>query len=147
MNDTVTVVGENTIIRGNLEGDEDLTVNGRVEGTLRLTRTLLVVGNITASDFVQINEEGRMVGDISSPRVIVVSGASFRGHIDMGDLTARRSEGAPPPRPVASAVFRSPLRPLPHRSFRSLQPRPGPRRTFYKRRRFHHSSFHTSHIP
>jgi cytoskeletal protein CcmA (bactofilin family) len=110
-----TEIGESILISGSLEGDEDLTVRGRVEGNVRLTRTLIVeasgvvkadvvvkdavisgvvVGNVTASDSVQLTSEGRMVGDISAPRVIIVDGASFRGRVDMGDVDAERHEGA-----------------------------------------------------
>src|SRR5580692_5761423 len=110
-----TEIGESILISGSLEGDEDLTVRGRVEGNIRLTRTLIVevsgvvkadvavkdavisgvvVGNVTASDSVQITSEGRMVGDIAAPRVIIVDGASFRGRVDMGDVDAARHEGS-----------------------------------------------------
>jgi cytoskeletal protein CcmA (bactofilin family) len=108
-----TEIGESILISGSLEGDEDLTVRGRVEGNVRLTRTLIVeasgvvkadvavkdavisgvvVGNVTATDSVQLTSEGRMVGDISAPRVIIVDGASFRGRVDMGDVDASRHE-------------------------------------------------------
>jgi len=40
--DTTTIIGESILISGSLAGDEDLTVRGRVEGTLTLTRTLVV---------------------------------------------------------------------------------------------------------
>ncbi|MEK7704110.1 MAG: polymer-forming cytoskeletal protein, partial [Myxococcota bacterium] len=83
-----TVIGESILISGNLEGDEDLTILGRVEGSIKLTRTVMieesgvvkadltvrnaivsgvVVGNISASDSVEITEAGRMVGDIRAP--------------------------------------------------------------------------------
>jgi cytoskeletal protein CcmA (bactofilin family) len=131
-----TVIGESILISGNLEGDEDLTIRGRVEGSIRLTRTLIVeasgivkadvsvkdavisgvvVGNVTASDSVQITAEGRMVGDLSAPRVIIVDGASFRGRVDMGDFESERSTAAEkprstpraaPPRPPARAPVR-----------------------------------------
>ena len=120
-----TEIGESILISGSLEGDEDLTVRGRVEGNVRLTRTLIVeasgvvkadvtvkdavisgvvVGNVTASDSVQITAEGRMVGDIAAPRVIIVDGASFRGRVDMGDVDSQRPEGS-----MARAESRSPL--------------------------------------
>ncbi|MEE8410471.1 MAG: polymer-forming cytoskeletal protein [Myxococcota bacterium] len=116
-----TVVGPSILISGNLQGDEDLTILGRVEGSLNLTKTLnveesgivkaeisvrnavvsgVVVGNITASDCVEITEQGRMVGDISAPRVIIVDGARFRGAVDMGDLEAPRASGPLPSRTV-----------------------------------------------
>jgi cytoskeletal protein CcmA (bactofilin family) len=111
--DGSTLIGESFLVHGNLHGDEDLTVRGRVEGTLTLTRTLvieptgvvkaevqvktcvisgLVVGNVTATESVEITKEGRMVGDISAPRVIIVDGASFRGRIDMGEVDVAASE-------------------------------------------------------
>jgi len=135
--DGTTIIGESILISGSLAGDEDLTVRGRVEGTLTLTRTLVVeptgqvkaevqvknciiagvvVGNVTATESVEITKEGRMVGDIAAPRVIIVDGASFRGRIDMGEVdvgSERRLQGAspraaPPPRPT--------LRPAPARA-------------------------------
>ena len=106
-----TVVGESILISGKLTGDEDLTVRGRVEGELTLSRTLIVetsgivkanvavknaivsgvvVGNINATESVELTREGRMVGDVRAPRVIIVEGASIRGRIDMGDVEPGR---------------------------------------------------------
>jgi len=114
-----TVVGPSILINGNLQGDEDLLVLGRVEGSINRTKTIniaesgivkaeitvknavvsgVVVGNITASDSVEITEAGRMVGDIRAPRVIIVDGARFRGAVDMGDLEAPRASGPLPQR-------------------------------------------------
>jgi len=114
--DGTTIIGESILISGSLAGDEDLTVRGRVEGTLTLTRTLVVeptgqvkaevqvknciiagvvVGNVTATESVEITKEGRMVGDIAAPRVIIVDGASFRGRIDMGEVDVAGERAAP----------------------------------------------------
>ena len=139
-----TVIGPSILISGKLTGDEDLTVRGRVEGELSLTRTLIVepsgvvkanvtvknavvsgvvVGNIQATESVELTQEGRMVGDIRAPRVIIVDGASFRGRVDMGELPpgrslperttpraqlrpAVRSLPPPPPRPAAATAGR-----------------------------------------
>ncbi len=113
MTEPVTIIGANTVVNGNLEGDEDLTIEGRVEGTITLSRTLsiesngvvhaninvrnaiisgVLVGNVEAEDSVHITEEGRVMGDISAPRVILVDGSSFRGSIDMGDFDVDRSD-------------------------------------------------------
>ncbi|WP_163864834.1 bactofilin BacP [Myxococcus eversor] len=115
-----TVVGPSILISGRLTGDEDLTVRGRVEGELTLSRTLIVepsgvvkanvavrnaivsgvvVGNINATESVELTREGRMVGDIHAPRVIIVDGASFRGRVDMGDVEPGR---LPSQRPVVA---------------------------------------------
>src|SRR5512135_1887372 len=125
--DGSTIIGESILINGNLNGDEDLTARGRVEGTLTLTKTLVVeptgvvkaevqvkncviagavVGNVTATESVEITKEGRMVGDIAAPRVIIVDGASFRGRIDMGEVDV---ESAGAPRRIAAAA--APARP------------------------------------
>jgi hypothetical protein len=69
------------------------------------------VGNVTASESVEITKEGRMVGDISAPRVIIVDGASFRGRIDMGEFEVR--EGEKPERALARAPARPALRSRP----------------------------------
>jgi cytoskeletal protein CcmA (bactofilin family) len=148
MADTSTIVGQTMLIKGNLEGDEDLTVQGRIEGSLNLTKTLIIepngvvkadvsvanavisgvmVGNLTASDSLEITESGRMVGDIRAPRVIIVEGASVRGKVDMGDLEMPRpasdrkpvyvpkpiSRPAPAPKPAAKAPAKRPAPPPP----------------------------------
>ena len=137
MTDGSTIIGESFLINGNLHGDEDLTIRGRVEGTVTLTRTLVieptgvvkaevqvkscvisgvVVGNVTATDSVEITKEGRMVGDISAPRVIIVDGASFRGRIDMGEVDVAAVER--PERAVARPARPAP-RPLPRPAARA----------------------------
>lgn len=129
--DGSTIIGESILINGSLSGDEDLTVRGRVEGTVTLTKTLVVeptgivkaevqvrncvisgvvVGNVTASESVEITREGRMIGDINAPRVIIVDGASFRGRIDMGEVDVGGERPARPAvaRPVVSRPALSP---------------------------------------
>ena len=104
MADAITIIGAKTKISGNLQGDEDLQVDGRLEGTLTLSHTLtieengvvvadvnvrtlvvsgIMVGNVTATESVQILESGRVVGDIAAPRVIIEDGARFKGGIEM----------------------------------------------------------------
>lgn len=127
----ITSIGPSMLVRGNLQGDEDLTVLGRVEGSIQLRRALIVenggivkadidvenavisgivVGNIVASDSIEITESGRVVGDIAAPRVLIVDGAQFRGLVDMGDLDAPRATA---PLPVRSAT---PVRSLARRT-------------------------------
>ena len=117
-----------------------------MEGELTLTRTLIVetagvvkanvavrnaivsgvvVGNINATESVELTREGRMVGDIHAPRVIIVDGASFRGRVDMGEVepgrcrtaprpqAARRGRPAPAARPGLSASSARPAPPAP----------------------------------
>lgn len=124
-----TIIGPSILINGKLSGDEDLTVRGRVEGELSLTKTLIVepsgivkanvqvrnaiisgvvVGNIAATESVELTREGRMVGDINSPRVIIVDGASFRGRVDMGNAEPRPASERPAQRssPISRPIAR-----------------------------------------
>lgn len=142
----VTVIGDSVRVQGNLSGDEDLHVLGRVDGRVELQRTLIVahsgivkaevnvknaivsgvvVGNIHASESVEITKEGRMVGDIFAPRVIIVDGASFRGAVDMGDIENMpvREPSAERPRPTTTSIS---SRPAPARLPERPAPAPAP---------------------
>lgn len=112
-----TTIGESIFVTGALSGHEDLTVLGRVEGTIHLSKTLfvaesgivkadvavddavisgIVVGNVTATNSVQITETGRLLGDLRAPRIIVVAGARVRGQVDM---SSAKSAAGKIPRP------------------------------------------------
>ncbi len=101
----VTIIGKGVTVKGELLGDEDVKVEGRVEGKIKLTKNLLVgqagvveadveaeniniggtvTGNLSAQNKVEIVSSGKMVGDIKAPRVIVAEGAHFKGNVDMG---------------------------------------------------------------
>src|SRR4051794_2509550 len=106
MTDKETVIGPETRINGEVHGDEDLVVRGRIEGKVQLSQTLtvddggivqaevdvrtlvvagVVVGTIRASESVRLTSKARVGGDIASPKLIMDAGASYRGRIDMGD--------------------------------------------------------------
>jgi cytoskeletal protein CcmA (bactofilin family) len=145
---TNTTVGSTIIVRGNLEGNEDLTVEGRVEGKLSLTRDLFIepsgvvkadinvqnvfisgvlVGNINATEKVEIAADGRMVGDINSPRVLIHDGASFRGRIEMGEMAAPRpsvGRPAPPTRPPVRPIPRPEVKKPPEKKAEEVKPAP-----------------------
>ena len=102
---SAALIGKSVVVKGELEGSEDLTIEGQVEGKIELRdHTLTIgqggrikaqvfakavvvcgelVGNINASEAVEIRESGSVDGDIVSPRVAIAEGAHFRGAIDM----------------------------------------------------------------
>jgi cytoskeletal protein CcmA (bactofilin family) len=108
-------IGKSVVIKGELNGSEDLTIEGAVEGTIQLRDHVLTIGpngrikaqvfaksvivlgevngNVTASDKVDIRDNGSVDGDIVSPRVAIAEGAHFRGSVDM-----QRKAGAPQPK-------------------------------------------------
>jgi cytoskeletal protein CcmA (bactofilin family) len=108
---TTCLIGPKTRIKGELTGDENVVVEGQVEGSIRITRDLTVgpggtvkatvsaqsivvageiVGDCQATQKVQIEATGRLTGNIRSPRVVIVEGATFRGNSDMSP----RKDGA-----------------------------------------------------
>jgi cytoskeletal protein CcmA (bactofilin family) len=102
---TTVNIGKSVVIKGELNGSEDLTIEGQVEGKIELRQNVLtigangrikaqvfakaviilgeVTGNVTASEKVDIRDNGSVDGDITSPRVAIAEGAHFRGSIDM----------------------------------------------------------------
>ncbi len=99
------IIGPSILIKGELTGEEDLTIEGRVEGKIELRNFQLVIGekgviraaiharsvtilgevmgNITADERAEIRASGRLKGDIVAPRVVIADGAFFKGSVDM----------------------------------------------------------------
>tara|TARA_Y100001949_G_scaffold98465_1_gene82928 strand:- start:1079 stop:1612 length:534 start_codon:yes stop_codon:yes gene_type:complete len=98
-------IGKSVIIKGQVNSDEDLTIEGRVEGMIDLRQNVLtigpngkieadllaksivvlgdVTGNVTATERIEIRDNGSVDGDLVSPRVVITEGAHFRGSVDM----------------------------------------------------------------
>jgi len=70
--DGTVVVEQSGIIRGNVRG-RTVTVRG------------VVVGDASADASIRVDDGGKMVGDVRAPRVNIVKGARFRGHVHMVD--------------------------------------------------------------
>jgi cytoskeletal protein CcmA (bactofilin family) len=101
----VVNIGKSVVIKGELNGSEDLTIEGHVEGKIELKDHVLTIGpngkikaavfaksvivlgevngNVTATEKVDIRDGGAVDGDIVSPRVAIAEGAHFRGSVDM----------------------------------------------------------------
>ena len=97
-------IASKTVIKGEITGDEDVIVEGNVEGQIRITRDLRVgangvvkatveaqsiivsgelVGDCQASVRVEIQATGRLTGNIRAPKIVIAEGAMFRGNSDM----------------------------------------------------------------
>jgi cytoskeletal protein CcmA (bactofilin family) len=121
-------IGKSVIIKGELSGSEDLTIEGQVEGKIELRENILtigpngrikaavfaksivvegqVTGDVTATERVDIRDNGSVDGDLVSPRVAIADGAHFRGAIDMQRQggKAATAETKTESRPAASAA-------------------------------------------
>ena len=116
-------IGKSVVIKGELNGSEDLTIEGQVEGTIQLRDHILTIGangrikaqvfakavivlgevngNVTASDKVDIRDNGSVDGDIVAPRVAIAEGAHFRGSVDM---QRKGGQAQPAVKPAAAAT-------------------------------------------
>jgi cytoskeletal protein CcmA (bactofilin family) len=91
-----TVIGKSVIIRGDLSGNEDLYLDGDIEGTITLTESRLTIGpnarvraNITVRDVIVF---GNLVGNVQATgRVDLRQSASVNGDIRAGRLSIEES--------------------------------------------------------
>ena len=99
-------LGKSIVIKGDLIASEDLTLYGRMEGSVTLhgghTLTIgrfadikakidakavvvqgAVTGDITAREKIEIQTTGSVSGDVFAPRLAIADGASIRGKVDV----------------------------------------------------------------
>lgn len=114
----VAMIGKTITIKGDITGEENLVIEGRVDGTVQLKSNDLTVGqsgrvnanltanvvridgevkgDITGTEKVVITKTGRVQGNIVGPRVTLEDGAKFKGSIDMDPSGADRVSAQPP---------------------------------------------------
>ncbi len=102
----VASIGKSVVFSGDLSSEEDLEIEGQVEGQIRLpnhqltigahgrvkaqidAKAVIVVGrvhgNINASERCEVQGSGIVVGDIRAPRLLIHEGAVVNGKIEMG---------------------------------------------------------------
>lgn len=104
------VIGAKTLVKGEIRGDEEVLVEGTVEGHINIQRDLRVgptgvvratieaqsvvvsgevIGDCIAVTRVEIQSTGRVTGNIKAPKIVIAEGAMFKGSSDM---SARRDE-------------------------------------------------------
>ena len=101
-----SVLGPTLRFKGELSADENLVIQGQVEGTIGpvprvtvgATATVhatidaaiviiegTVVGDIKATSSVVVRETAKLTGNILAPAVSILDGAEFNGQVSMGD--------------------------------------------------------------
>jgi cytoskeletal protein CcmA (bactofilin family) len=123
------MIGPTIVIKGTVSGDEDLHIEGNVEGTIDLKSHVLsvgssgrvsadvhakvvnidgeVAGDITGIEKVVISKSGNVRGNIVAPRVTLEDGAIFKGSIDMDPGEAAPKKAAAPAQKPSAAVAAS----------------------------------------
>jgi cytoskeletal protein CcmA (bactofilin family) len=126
----VPVLGKTLLFRGELTAEEDVILQGRVEGSIRHARNLvigtdgsvlgdvyanhltvegLVEGDLHCNEAVVVHATAQVRGNIFAPRVGIMEGALFNGRIEMEPAAARGSNPQPQARPTAKPAV--PARP------------------------------------
>ena len=115
-------IGKSVVIKGDLQGSEDLTIEGQVEGKIELKDNVLTIGpngrikaqvfaktvivlgtingNVTASEKVEIRDSATVEGNVLSPKVAIAEGAQFHGSVDM-QRSAKRPQPSNAPQAAA----------------------------------------------
>jgi len=98
-------LGASLHVKGEITGNEDLTIDGSVEGLVQLEDRKLTVGasarvtadiiarevvvygnvkgNLRARDRIEIKKDGSVVGDLTTARIMIEDGAYFKGSIEI----------------------------------------------------------------
>lgn len=102
---TVACLGASIVVKGEISSEEDLQIDGKVEGPVSMRNNRLTVGrgaqlnseinarevivygtasgNLRARDRVEIKKDGQVIGDITTTRISIEDGAYFKGHIEI----------------------------------------------------------------
>lgn len=100
---TMAHFGSTIFLNGELSGNEDLVIEGKLHGKINLGNHSLVIeqggkvradiragditingkveGNIHATDKVFVSKDASMKGDIHAPKISIMDGAQFKGSI------------------------------------------------------------------
>jgi cytoskeletal protein CcmA (bactofilin family) len=112
------LLGAQSILKGDITGEDDLLVEGRVEGSITLRRNALIVGKnaivkarveartiavegevngeLHASEQIVLHKNARVRGTLVCPRISIEPGARFTGSLDMDPRQGAAGSGNSP---------------------------------------------------
>ncbi len=121
-NEGSTVIGKSVVVRGELSGNEDLFMDGDLEGTITLTESRLTIGpnariladlnvrdlvvfghltgNVRASGRIELRQSAVVSGDILASRLSIEESAVIKGRVEL--VAAAAATAAPTSAPVAA---------------------------------------------
>ena len=119
-------IGSTISIKGDLSGDEDLLIEGKLEGKIECTSHSVTIGknghikgdiygkiitvegnvegNLYGDEQLSVRQTGTVRGNIISPRVALEDGANFKGNIDMSQKSKSPAISTPDPVTVATTT-------------------------------------------
>ncbi len=102
-----TIISKGCHIKGDVSGNDDMSVFGKIEGTITLKNNSVTIeksaqinadvfakivnvngnikGNIESSEKIVITDSGNVTGNMSAPKVILKDGSYFKGNVSMVD--------------------------------------------------------------
>jgi len=105
--------GASLQVKGEISGNEDLLIDGSVEGLIQLDERKLIVGttakvtadiiarevvvfgnvkgNLRAKDRIEIKKDGSVNGDLTTARIMIEDGAYFKGSIEIDKGSEKES--------------------------------------------------------
>ena len=108
----MATIGRSITINGEVTGDEDLLIQGKVEGSIELKQQSITVGqegrvtasitgrvivvegqvegDLKAEEQAVLKATAKVQGDIAAPRVVLEDGATFSGGVDMGEPLGKK---------------------------------------------------------
>lgn len=128
---TTSVIGKDAIVRGKLRGEGDVEIAGRLEGDVRVDGEVTVApgglviaminaqrivvrgsvrGDVTATEFLELGPEARIIGNLRAPSIAIEEGALIRGQVETG-TKSRAPQKAVATRNIAATETRT--RPAP----------------------------------
>jgi cytoskeletal protein CcmA (bactofilin family) len=108
-------LGASLHVKGEISGNEDLLIDGSVEGLVQLDERKLTIGatakvtadiiarevvvygtvkgNLRAKDRIEIKKDGSVNGDLTTARIMIEDGAYFKGSIEI-DKSEQKETGS-----------------------------------------------------
>ena len=122
-------LGASLHVKGEITGNEDLAIDGSVEGLVHLEDRKLTIGasakvtadviarevvvygnvkgNLRARDRIEIKKDGSVIGDLTTARIMIEDGAYFKGSIEIDKAGDSSSSGSDLDKPAYSRTPRA----------------------------------------
>jgi len=122
-------LGASLHVKGEITGNEDLAIDGSVEGLVHLEDRKLTIGasakvtadviarevvvygnvkgNLRARDRIEIKKDGSVIGDLTTARIMIEDGAYFKGSIEIDKAGDSSSSGNDLDKPAFSRTPRA----------------------------------------
>jgi len=121
-------LGPTIQVRGDIMGTADLVIDGSVEGTVQLEEGTLTVGagakltadidardvvvrgyvkgNVRATRQIEIKKDGSVIGDLTTPQILIEDGADFKGSVAIDKGVTKEGEKGISPQAASAAAGR-----------------------------------------